>query len=110
MAKLFFLGTEYLISQHGDEDGHQWRDDVEEAVGKVFDGGDFQHQGLGHAAGVPRYEHGGDCGRVFGRAAEQSALKALLFVQFLIDVAGEHDAQILVACGHVGKQAGSHGG
>ena len=80
MGKLFFFGAEYLITQHGDEDGHQRRDDVEEAVGKVLDGGDFQHQGLGHAAGVPRYEHGGDGGGVFGGAAEETAFEAFFFI------------------------------
>lgn len=78
--KLFFFRAENLVAQHGDGDGHQGRDDVEEAVGQVGERGDMQHQRLRHAAGVPRHEDGGDGGGVLRRAAQQAAFVAFLLV------------------------------
>ena len=78
--KLFFFRAENLVAQHGNGDGHQGRDDVEEAVGQIGKRGDMQHQRLCHAAGVPRHEHRGHGGRVLRRAAQQASLEALLFV------------------------------
>ena len=80
MGKLFFFGAEYLISQHGNEDGHEWRDDVEKAIWEVFNGWHFQNQRLGHTTGVPRHEYGGDGGGVLGGAAEETAFKAFFFI------------------------------
>ena len=51
---------------------------------------------MGHAAGVPRYEHRGDGHRVFYGAAEQSAFEPAVVIQFLKQVAGENNRQVLV--------------
>lgn len=59
MEKLFFFGTENLVAQHGDGDGHKGRKDVEEAVGQVGERRDMQDERLGHTAGVPRHKHRG---------------------------------------------------
>ena len=51
----------------GHEDGHQRTEQVEEAVGQIGEGGDAQHGGLRHTAGVPRHEHGLDGAKVSRR-------------------------------------------
>ena len=51
------------------EDAHQGADEVEEAVGEVGEGGHAEDGGLGHSAGVPGDEHGGDGDGIFGGAA-----------------------------------------
>ena len=70
----------------------------------------MQHQRLRHAAGVPRHEHRGHGGGVLGRAAQQTPLVAFLLVELLEDVTREHDAEVLVAGDHVGREAGADGG
>ena len=61
-TNFFFFLMENLVADKGDEDGHEGGDDVEEAVGEVGEGGDVEDEGLGHAAGVPGDEDGGDRG------------------------------------------------
>ena len=108
---VFFLRpSENLIPNKGDGDGHQRGDDVEETVGKVLQRGDLQHHRLRHAAGVPRHQHGGDGGGILGGTAQQASFIPFVFVQLLEDVAGQHDAEVLVAGGHVGKEARAHRG
>ena len=107
---LFVRPAENLIPYKGNCDGHQRRDKVEETVWQIFQSGNFQHHGLRHTASVPRYKHGGDRGGIFGGTAQQASLEAHILVKLLVYVAGEHNAEILVACGHVGKETCTHGG
>ena len=53
----------------GDDDGHQGTEEVEEAVGKIGDGGYAEDGALRHAAGVPRHQDAGDGGGVLTGSA-----------------------------------------
>lgn len=54
------------------DDGHDGAEKVEEAIGQVGECGDSEHRALGHSAGVPRNEDGGDGGGILAGAAQES--------------------------------------
>ncbi len=102
--------TVYLIADGGYEDGHEGADQVEDAIGQIGQGGYSKHGGLGHTAGVPRYQHGDNSGGVFDTAAQQPTFQSALIIQVTEEIARQDDGDVLVACGQVEEESRADSG
>ena len=85
-------------------------DEIEKTVGEIGEGGDTQHRGLCHAAGVPGNEHRSDGRRILRRTAQQPRLIALLLIYLFIYISIEDDGDELVAGGDIEEDACADGG
>ena len=87
------------------DDGRQ---EVEETIGEVGQGGNTQDGALGETAGVPGNEHGGDGAAVLTGAAQQTGFVSHLGIHVFEHGTGEDDGQKLVSGGDVEEKGTSH--
>ncbi len=99
-----------LVADGHDEDAHERTDEVEEAVRQVSQRRHVQHGGLGHTAGIPGDEYGGNRRGVFGGTAQHAAVVSVLAVHILEHVAGKDDGHVLVGYHEVQEYARNGGG
>ena len=100
---------DYFVTGRRNQDAHHRAEDVEEAEGQVGEGRYTQDGGLGHAAGIPRDECGGDGHGIFGGSAQQAAFVTLLFIDVAEHVAQQDDADVLVCRGQIEEESGAYG-
>ena len=92
------------------EDGHQGRDDIEEAERRIHQGGDGQDGGLRHAAAGPGEEGRGDRGGILNGTAQELVFVAFPLVRIPENIGSEDDGKVLVAHQAVQHRARGNGG
>ena len=108
--ELLFDGLSlYLPTDGGYEDAHQRTEEVEEAVGQIDKCGYSEHGRLGHTAGVPMDEYGGDGSCVFCGATQEARFETLAAEGLFVHVGCQYDGYELVACGEVEEETRADG-
>lgn len=93
----------------GEDDAGEGREEVEETIGKIGEGGHAENGALHETAGVPRNKDASDGGSVLACAAEETRLVTALTIDILEHGTGKDYAKELVGKGDVAEDAGEDG-